>query len=82
MVSNVTVNDTEKLELICANNDISGRASAQWENSEGEVLVKSSSFSVANVQRNYTGVYTCVLTRNDNNETMSADAIVIVQCKK
>ena len=82
MVSNVTINETEKLELICADIDISGRASSRWENSEGEVLVKSASFSVANVQRNYTGVYTCVLSRNDTNETMSADAIVIVQCKK
>ena len=82
MVSNVTVNETEELELICLDYDISGRTSAQWENSEGEVLVKSASFSVANVQRNYTGVYTCVLFRNDTNETMSADAIVIVQCKK
>ena len=82
MVSNVTVNETEELELICTDIDISERATAQWENSDGEVLVKSSSFSVANVQRNYTGVYTCVLSRNDTNETMSADAIVIVQCNK
>ena len=82
MVSNITVNETEELELICADIDISERASAQWENSEGEVLVKSPSFSVANVQRNYTGVYTCVLSRSDTNETMLADAIVIVQCKK
>ena len=82
MVSNVTINETEELELICADIDISERASAQWENSEGEVLVKSSLFSVSNVQRNYTGVYTCVLTKNDTNETMSADAIVVVQCNK
>ena len=72
----------DELILHCADNNAAGTTSLQWENSEGEVLVKSISFSVDNVQRNYTGVYTCVVTRNNNNETMSADAIVIVQCKK
>ena len=82
MVSNVTVNETNELVLNCADNNAAGTTSVQWENSEGEVLVRSISFSVDNVRRNYTGVYTCVLTINDNNETLSADANVIVQCKK
>ena len=82
MVSNVTVNEMDELILNCADNNAAETTSVQWENSEGEVLVRSISFSVDNVRRNYTGVYTCVLTRNDNNETLSADATVVVQCKK
>ena len=82
VVSNVTINEMDELILNCADNNAAGTTSVQWENSEGEVLVKCISFSVDNVQRNYTGVYTCVLTRNDNNETLSADAFVIIQCKK
>ena len=82
MVSNVTVNEMDQLILQCVDDNAAGTTSVQWENSEGEVLVKTIFFSVDNVQRNYTGVYTCALTRNDNNETLSADALVIVQCKK
>ena len=38
-------------------------------------------FSVPNVTRNYTGVYTCVVTSTLDNSTVNDTSVVIIECK-
>ena len=77
--SDVTVIEGDDLNLTCINNNPSG-VSQEWLDSEGYLVSTDATYTVENVTRNVTGVYTCVLT-GVNNYTEGHNASVEVQCK-
>ena len=84
MIANVTVSEGELLELICISRNIADITTVQILDPNGMLLdldISLGVFSVPNVTRNYTGVYTCVIASTLDNSTVNATSVVIVECK-
>ena len=54
--------------------------SVQWLNPQGVMVSNDRNLEIEDIQRDGTGVYTCVATSNDG-ETLNSTANVIVQCE-
>lgn len=79
VVSDVTIEEGDDLNLTCIHNNTFG-VSLEWLDSEGNVVSNQSTYIVENVARNFSDVYTCVLS-GVNNYTITANATVTVECE-
>ena len=55
--------------------------SVQWLNPQGGVASISRDLEIEDIQRDAAGVYTCVATSADGEETLNSSVNVIVQCE-
>ena len=55
--------------------------SVQWLNPQGVMVSNDRSLEIEDIQRDAAGVYTCVATSDDGEETMNSTTNVIVQCE-
>ena len=55
--------------------------SVQWLNPQGVMVTNSRDLEIDDIQRNETGVYTCIATSIVDGETLNSTANVIVQCE-
>ena len=55
--------------------------SVQWLNPQGVMVSNDRNLEIEDIQRDAAGVYTCVATSADGEETLNNTANVIVQCE-
>ena len=77
----MTVEEGEDLEICCTDDNPSGLGVTQrWQRLDGTLMTSDAVFTVENASRSHAGIYQCVLT-NGMNETLVANATVVIQCK-
>lgn len=79
-ITDVRVMEGEDLILTCNNSNNLPSVSQSWLNAEGNVVSNKSVYLVENVNRSFTGVYTCVLS-GVNNYTKEFNTTVAVLCE-
>ena len=65
----------------CDASNSSPLPSVQWLNPQGVMVSNSRNLEIEDISRNGTGVYTCVATSSDGQETLNSTANVTVKCK-
>ena len=77
-----TLNEGDTLYLDCdASNSSNPRPSVEWLSPERVVVSNDTTLEIMNIQRNATGIYTCVATHTIYRATINSTVNVTVQCE-